>query len=211
MNKNNLLHIHPAETALIVVDVQVDFCSPQGSTARRGRPNTLMQALPAKINAFVEKIRPLGVSIIFTRAIVDSETMPENLRLFNQVKGVTRPTLKDSGGEALYGVHIPDDGMIVDKTYADAFALTNLRAILDERGIKNLLICGVRTEICVDATVRRANAEGYHTFVVADLVATRDNTLDDQHHALKFLDAYYAYVMDSNSILELFTGNLTTR
>ena len=40
--------LNPEECALLVVDVQVDFCSPEGATARRGRPNTKMQALPSK-------------------------------------------------------------------------------------------------------------------------------------------------------------------
>jgi nicotinamidase-related amidase len=191
-----------AETALIVIDIQVDFCSPEGSTAKRGRPNTLMQLLPPKINSFVNVVQPLGMPIVFTKAVVDETNLPDNLRFFNQLKGIHRPTQKDSGGEELYQLDIPPDSHIITKTYADAFALTELNNLLKRHGIRNLLICGVRTEICVDATARRACAEGYNVFVISDLVATRDDKLSDQQYALKFLDAYYAFVMNSEAIMQ---------
>lgn len=196
------LKLKALESALLVIDVQVDFCSPDGATARRGRPNQQMQAIPAKVNQFVGLVPTLGL-IVYTKAVVDEANLPDNLKLFNQVNNVKRPTQKDSGGEALYGLSIPEDAIVLEKTYADAFALTNLRTMLDERGIRNLLFAGVRTEICVDMTVRRACSEGYHCFVLEDLVATRDNTYDDHHHALKFLRNYYAFVMTSEKMLEI--------
>jgi nicotinamidase-related amidase len=191
------------ETALIVADIQVDFCSPEGSTAKRGHANTLMQALPPKVNAFVRKIHPLGVLVVYTQAIVDEDNLPENMRFFNEIKGINRPTKKGSGGEELYGLEIPANAVIVPKIYADPFASTPLKSVLDSRTIRNVLVCGVRTEICVDSTARRANAEGYNVFILTDLVATRDNKVEAQQRVLEFFDAYFGFAIHSDMILQM--------
>jgi nicotinamidase-related amidase len=190
----------PRECALIVVDVQVDFCSPIGSTARRGKANTRMQALPDKINAFVKELSGTGVLLIYTQAIVNESLLAPNVQFFNEMKGIKRPTQEGSGGEEFYNLEIPDDAIILRKEYGDAFTSTRLKQILEEHRIRNILICGVRTEICVDATARRAYAEGYNVIVISDLVATRDDNAADEQYALKFMDAYIGFVMDTNQV-----------
>jgi hypothetical protein len=74
------IHVSPTESVLLVVDVQVDFCSPTGMTARK-HLNSQMQALPAKINEFVRYFQPLGGSLVYLKAVVDPTNRPENLRL----------------------------------------------------------------------------------------------------------------------------------
>lgn len=88
----------------------------------------------------------------------------------------------------------------------DAFAYTNLKAVLESKSIKHVLICGVRTEICVDMTARRVCSEGYNVFVLRDLVATRDAAKAHADHALMFIDAYYGFVVTTEKIKQLLTG-----
>ncbi|HVU10661.1 MAG TPA: isochorismatase family cysteine hydrolase [Phototrophicaceae bacterium] len=190
-------HFAPQVCALIVVDVQVDFCSPDGSTAKRGKPNTRMQALPDKINAFVKAIAGLGLTLVYAKSVISEERLAPNVRFFNEMKGIKRPTQEGSGGEEFYRLEIPADAIIVRKETSDPFTFTNLKHILEERQISTVLICGVRTEICVDATARKAFSEGYNVIVISDLVATRDSNLEDERYALRFIDAYVGFVMDS--------------
>lgn len=197
------LKFDPKQCALLIVDVQVDFCSPDGATARRGRSNKLMQALPAKINAFVREMP--DVLPIYVKAIVDESRLAPNQKLFNEMKGVRRPTQLGSGGEEFYGLEISPDAIIVEKTWADPFNYTNLTERLTKREINTVLVCGVRTEICVDATARRASSEGFNVVVVSDLVATRDDNVADGEHALKFLDAYVGFVMDSTQVKQILS------
>jgi nicotinamidase-related amidase len=190
----------PRECALIVVDVQVDFCSPHGSTARRGRANTRMQALPDKINAFVKELRGTGVLLVYTQAVVNESQLAPNVQFFNEMKGIKRPTQEGSGGEEFYNLEIPNGAIILRKEYGDPFTATQLKQILEKHRIRIVLICGVRTEICVDATARRAYAEGYNVIVISDLVATRDDNASDEQYALRFMDAYVGFVMDSQQV-----------
>jgi len=198
-------HVDPTAWALLIVDVQVDFCSPNGITARRGRPNTRMQALPDKINAFVKEIQDLGILPIYVKSVVNEDRLPPNVRFFNEMKGIKRPTQKGTGGEEFYNLDIPAAAVIIRKEAADPFISTNLKQILDEHRVSIVLICGVRTQICVDATARKAFSEGYNVIVISDLVATRDNNADDEQYALRFMDAYVGFVMDSTQVKQVLS------
>ncbi len=193
------IRLEPRECALLVVDVQVDFCSPHGIAARKLN-NSEMQALPAKINEFVRYFQPLSGLLIYIKASIDLNNRPENLRFMENLKGLTRPTQKDSAGAEFYGLDIPDDAVILEKPYMDAFSHTNLKETLESKGIKHVVVCGVRTEICVDMTARRACSEGYNVFVLRDLVATRDTATAHADHALMFIDAYYGFVLTTEKI-----------
>jgi nicotinamidase-related amidase len=199
------LQLNPKDCALLVIDVQADFCSPNGLTARK-HANSLMQGLPPKINDFVRYFQPLGGLLVYIKASIEPENRPENLRLMETLKGVTRPTAKDTAGAEFYGLEIPDDAVIVEKPYMDAFSHTNLKAVLAQRNIEHVFICGVRTELCVDMTARRACSEGYNVFVLKDLVATRDANTDHAEHALMLLDAYFGFVVTTEKAKELLTA-----
>lgn len=198
-------HFAPEACALIVVDVQVDFCSPIGTTARRGKPNTRMQALPDKINAFVREIHGLGVLLVYVKSVFNEARLAPNVRFFNAMKGITRPTQEGSGGEEFDRLDIPVDAMIIQKEAADPFTATNLKQLLDDHHIRTVLICGVRTEICVDATARKAFAEGYNVIVISDLVATRDDNANDEQYALRYIDAYIGFVMDTAHVKQVLS------
>jgi nicotinamidase-related amidase len=199
------LHLQPKACALLVVDVQADFCSPHGLTARK-HANTQMQALPEKINDFVRYFQPLGGFVVYIRAVVDVKNRPENLRLLEDIKNIKRPTEKDTAGAEFYGLDIPKDAVVIEKPYADAFARTKLKVVLESKGIKHVLVCGVRTEICVDMTARRACSEGYNVFVLKDLVATRDSVTAHADHALMFIDAYYGFVVTTEKMKQWLSG-----
>ncbi|MBX3063852.1 MAG: cysteine hydrolase [Anaerolineae bacterium] len=195
----------PKECALIVVDVQVDFCSPNGSTARRGKANSKMQALPEKINAFVKQISGLGVLLVYVKSVVNEANLAPNVRFFNEMKGIKRPTQEGSGGEEFYNLDIPTGALVIHKEAADPFSATSLKQILEARNIRHVLICGVRTEICVDATARKAFSEGYNVIVISDLVATRDNNTEDEQYALRFIDAYVGFVLNTGQVKQVLS------
>ena len=116
-----------------------------------------------------------------------------------------RPAKKDDPEQDLYGLKLPSNAIIIEKK-SDGFAHTNLKAILDERGIKQILVCGVRTEICVRRTAERSASEGYLVFVLQDLCATRDANFEHADQALMFLNAYTGVVLDSARMKELLVA-----
>ncbi|MGI8485595.1 MAG: cysteine hydrolase family protein [Thermomicrobiales bacterium] len=73
----------------------------------------------------------------------------------------------------------PRDGeIVIAKSYPDAFAETDLRATLDDLGIRNLVLCGAQTDACVRATTYRAIADGYGVTLVSDCHTTGDRAFD---------------------------------
>ena len=193
------LTLEPSECALLVIDVQEMFCSPTSVTGRK-HANTRMQALPAKINAFAEPFRRAGGLNVYIRAVTDEAGRPANMRWLDQVKGNHFPADPDHGDYRFYGLSIPDDATVLEKRCGDAFTSTNLKEILDARGIKHVLLSGVRTEICVRRAAERASSEGYLVFVLRDLCATRDLCAEHEDQALMFLNAYSGLVTTSAEV-----------
>jgi nicotinamidase-related amidase len=157
------------ETALLVVDVQVDFCSPYGRSGRSRHSVSDMLALPDKISSYIKEVTTLGVSVVFTKAVVDDKTMPENLKLFRKIRGINPPTQLGTGGEELCRMYMPEHSVVIEKPHFDAFGHTQLKEVLMSRNVQNVLVCGARTEICVDATAKRAAVEGFNTVILKDL------------------------------------------
>lgn len=195
--------IKPKNTVLIVVDMQADFYAPNGRAAKRGRLVSNMQQKVEKINNFIAKIAKTGLFIVFTKYISGPNITPKNLnRVVNRV-GYKLLCLKGSGGEELSGIEIPEGTLIIEKSYYDAFSYTNLNNILKEKNIQNVLVCGVRTEVCVDATAKRAASEGYDTFIIRDLVATYDDKKKLNEEILAFFDSYYGQIVTCKQVLRM--------
>ena len=191
------------QCALLIVDVQHLFCSPTGVTGRK-HPNTQMQALPAMINQFVKGFRARGGLPIYIKAMSDDQHSSPTDKWLNKLKGYTRPPVGSDPELDFYGLEIPDDAVIIEKQ-SDGFAQTDLKNILEEHGIRTVLVCGVRTEICVRRTAERSASEGYLVFVLRDLCATRDANEADADQALMFLNAYTGVVIDTQKMNELFS------
>ena len=195
--------IKPSETALIVIDMQYDFYSPNGNAAKRGRPISRMQKITKKLEKFVEEIIGKGVLVIFTRYISGPNITPKNLQIAVEKEGGKLLCVKGSGGEEIYKIKVPKTSFIIDKPHYDSFAYTNLGDLLKEKHIKNILITGVRTEVCVDATAKRAASEGYTTYIISDLVATYDDKYQLHDYFLNFFKNYYGFVLSSDEIFKL--------
>ena len=193
------LSLNPRECALLIVDVQEMFCSPTGVTGRK-HANTRMQALPAKINAFTETFRRAGGLPIYIRAVTDGANRPQNMKWLDKVKGVSFPADPNHSDYDFYGLAIPEDAITLEKRCGDAFASTDLKGIMDARGIEYVLVSGVRTEICVRRAAERASSEGYLVFVLRDLCATRDACAEHEDQALMFLNAYTGVVTTTEKV-----------
>jgi hypothetical protein len=143
-------------TALLVVDVQVNQVEDW--------PVLHAQAMLAGIVALVERARAAGTPVIFVQ----------------NDGGEGEPDVPGTPGWALHPAlgRRPDEA-VVRKTTTDSFHETGLAALLAADGIDALVVCGFQTDWCIDATVRRAAADGYATTLVADLHSTMDQGRED--------------------------------
>lgn len=162
------------DTVLLVVDMQKGFFDNIWTLGQAGIDVTpLRDAIPGTVR-LVGLARAAGVPVIFTR-FVYARGMAD-FPLHRRARNATRIRL-NSLGEGTEEIDlIPElqprpDEIVIDKSRPSSFYGTRLEPVLTSRGVRNIVVCGVTTNICVETTVRDAGQRDYATFVVRDAVA----------------------------------------
>ncbi|QMV42170.1 cysteine hydrolase family protein [Cohnella cholangitidis] len=182
-----------ARTAIVVIDMQNDFCSAGGFGELLGNDVTPTRAIIPVIRGLLETAREAGMLIIHTREghLPDlSDCPPAKLeRSRKQGAGIGdvgpmgRILIRGELGHAIVPELTPFDGEpIIDKPGKGAFYKTDLEQLLESSGIESLVLCGVTTHVCVHTTLREANDRGYRCLVLEDATAAFDPA--DQQAAL---------------------------
>jgi nicotinamidase-related amidase len=165
-------------TAIVIIDMQRDFLEPGGFGESLGNDVSLLQKAVKPIQALLDRARQKGVFVIHTREghRPDLSDAPRakvergEPRLRIGAKGpMGRILIRGEPGHDIIAELYPKDGEpVVDKPGKGAFFATDLHAMLANRGIETLIVCGVTTEVCVHTTVREANDRGYRCIVPSD-------------------------------------------
>jgi nicotinamidase-related amidase len=168
--------------AFLIIDMQRDFLEPGGFGAALGNDVSHLRAAIAPIGAVLAACRAARIFIIHTR-----EGHRPDLSDLNQAKhrrGRFATRIGDPGpmGRILVrgaeGHDIIDelapaiDEPVIDKPGKGAFYATDLETILRGRGITQLILAGVTTEVCVHTTLREANDRGFECLVLSDGTAS---------------------------------------
>ncbi|MGZ3409027.1 MAG: cysteine hydrolase family protein [Xanthobacteraceae bacterium] len=169
-------------TALVVIDMQRDFLEPGGFGETLGNDVSLLQAAVAPNRAVLDRLRELRLTIIHTREghLPDlSDAPPAKVERGSPSLRIGAPgpmgriLIRGEPGHDIIPELYPADGeIIIDKPGKGAFYSTNLGEILQRRGITDLIVTGVTTEVCVNTTVREANDRGYRCVVLSDCCAS---------------------------------------
>jgi ureidoacrylate peracid hydrolase len=173
----------PARCALIVIDMQNDFCSTEGSLAGKGFDMTAPQAMAPRLDRLITCARAAGVRVVFVRTLHDETTdTPQWLgrvsdRTDAERTGITCRT--GTTGADYYGVAPEDGDVVITKNRFSAFVGTNLDLTLRSPGVDSLLFTGVATEVCVESSVRSALFCEYWVTLVEDCAATYSRAAHD--------------------------------
>jgi nicotinamidase-related amidase len=165
-------------TALVVIDMQRDFLEPGGFGETLGNKVSLLQAAVKPCLALLEAARKRAMLIVHTREghRPDMSDAPKakvergDPRLRIGAKGpMGRILIRGEPGHDIVPSLYPKEGeTVIDKPGKGAFYATDLHPVLQNRGIENLIVCGVTTEVCVHTTVREANDRGFRCIVPGD-------------------------------------------
>lgn len=196
--------IAPSRTAVLIVDMQVDFASPEGALAAYFDMSTVQPAVGAA-ERLAEIARAAGVTVVFaglfTTPETDSPAWLERIRRQGgDPDGEAAICRSGTPGSGFYGPRPAPGELVVKKTRYSAFARSDLDVRLKALGVDTLVIAGLTTECCVDSTVRDAFDLGYHVFVAADACAAYEA---DLHLAsLKIMALNSAILTDTVRVAE---------
>ncbi len=171
-----------SRTALLIIDMQRDFLEPGGFGETLGNDVSRLQSAVAPCRAILTAARDAGMLVIHTREghLPDLSDAPPakiargapSLRI-GDPGPMGRILIRGEPGHDIVAALYPAAGeIVIDKPGKGAFYNTDLDRLLRERGIDNLLVCGVTTEVCVNTTVREGNDRGYRCVVLADCCAS---------------------------------------
>jgi ureidoacrylate peracid hydrolase len=162
--------LRPDQAALLVVDMQNDFCAEGGYLQReRNYDVGFAKPLAARINAAVAAARKAGMMVVWVRSTYDFKYLNPAERAKRGTEGCC---LEGTWGVAFFEVSPLPGELIAEKHRFSAFHGTTLDNELRSRGIRTLVMTGVATNVCVDSTLRDGFFLGYNIVVLEDCVGS---------------------------------------
>ncbi len=203
--------IHPSHSAVLVVDMQHDFCSRRGAydQANPGLDFSPIDEMVPRLAAFLHEARQLGVPVIYVQAIYNADddrylspAWLEHARRRRHGMYTTIPVCKEGswGAEIIPQLRPKDSEIVVRKHRYSAFIDTSLMAYLRNKGIRTLLVTGVGTNGCVESTARDAFMLDHFVVVVEDCVSTYWREMHQS--SLKNIDLLFGEVQRSTAVVE---------
>jgi ureidoacrylate peracid hydrolase len=172
--------LDPAHAAVMVIDMQNDFCAEKGYVERVvGKDASACRAVIPAIMDLVAAARGRRVPVFWIKANYDPDRLPEGMLVKQREKSAEICCGTGSWGHDFYGVTAVQGEPIIEKSSYSAFVGTDLEQQLRGCGIRTLVFAGVQTNVCVESSLRDAVCRGFYAVLASDCVASHTAPLHD--------------------------------
>jgi ureidoacrylate peracid hydrolase len=216
------LKIDLSRTAVLVIDMQNDFCSPGGGFDRAGIPIGAVRSVIPHIGAVLAAARKSGVQIVYLKMehqpdLSDLGGQDHPQRIKHAFMSVGNPVVAPDGREGRVLVKdtwntevvpelapLPGD-VVISKNRYSGFYETSLDADLREWGVKDLVFTGCTTSVCVESTLRDAMFRGYRCLLLSDCAAEplgADELRSNHEATLLVIEKLFGWISSSREFLK---------
>jgi ureidoacrylate peracid hydrolase len=195
--------LSPKHTALVVIDVQVDFCSPNGFLAKRGRDLSMMEPMVDRLKQVIDTAGRAGVLTLYTQQVYDRTKLNELQKEQYDLDGKLITCDADGDGYKFYRIQPSPDKVYLKYNY-NAFSNPAFDKALRDSGIKSLVITGVDTQYCVETAIRNGFDLGYKIVAPTDLMATSAKHMDMHKRTLELVRKTYGVLINSEELMKIW-------
>jgi ureidoacrylate peracid hydrolase len=202
----------PRHTALLIVDMQNDFCAEGGLVHKAGRDVSELQKVGARLPAFIDTARAAGNLIVFVKCVYSSDgnrymsdVFLEQAARQRSGAGTQYPMCQEGTWQAeFYGDVQPKPGdVVVAKHRYSAFHNTDLDLVLRSHGIRTVALTGVLANVCVETTAREAFVRDYYVVLVGD--GTASCVPEDHAMTLRNIERFFGEVSSIAALSALWS------
>ncbi len=194
------LILNTKNTAILVIDKQRGYIERQENDG----PNTqLLKALPL-IDNFIKKSREIGIKIIWTQMLENRKESPENIKKILDSNPISNDrTCMGQQSFDFIGLNPIKNEHVIQKKYYDAFAKTNLKSVLSDSNIENVVLIGIYGSRCVLGTAYGANGNDLNVIMLRDLIANPDKFKHEINTASNIVDAILGWSLSSDTFFKI--------
>jgi ureidoacrylate peracid hydrolase len=194
--------LDPTKAAILVVDVQNDFCHPAGSAGKAGSDTSAAMAMIPRLQGLLDAAREVGTKVIFIQTIHTEETDSE---AWIGRHDVPRLICRKGTWGAEFTSVAPEAGEpVVVKHRYSAFINTRLDSVLRTLKVETIIATGVATNVCVESTARHGFMLDYHLVFVGDCSAAYNQALHEG--SLENMRRNFGTVLNHHEIIAHWLG-----